>query len=183
MRHGDDLFPEPRVLQCLPASDPTQRIEARHLANEILELRVHRMPPAEGRSLLVPAVERTEESYETLDKGILLSSVVLDETTEVVEVVDEMRYVEPEYYIRRVLSLIRLVREEYHPIQPDIYSLHRGRKHVSISAAKTRRRGKRVRKLTTMPKEKMSAGVCCAALAHASGLLQNWFPERRFPRP
>jgi hypothetical protein len=34
-----------------------------------------------------------------------------------------------------------------------------------------------------MPKEKMSAGVCCAALAHASGLRQNWFPERRFPRP
>ena len=37
--------------------------------------------------------------------------------------------------------------------------------------------------LTTIPKEKMSAGVFCTALAHASGLLQNIFPESRFSRP
>jgi hypothetical protein len=78
------------VLQCLPGSDPPFRTEAGHLANKVLELRVDRVPLAEGRSLLVLSVECVEQSYETLHKGIFLSSMVLDEPTKVVDVVGEV---------------------------------------------------------------------------------------------
>jgi hypothetical protein len=86
--------------------------------------------------------------------------------------------VELEYYFRRVLGCVCLVREEDHLVEPDIGGLYRGRELVRLTKVRAR-----VEKRTVMPNEKPPDGVFCTPLAHASGLLQNWFPERRFERP
>lgn len=101
---------KPRVLQRLPRRDPPRRIHAGHLADEIPELGFHLLPPPKGQPRVFLA-ESTEEVLETLDEGVIVSSVISNEALKIIHLASEERQVAPEYQPCLLLwgSTVRLV--------------------------------------------------------------------------
>ena len=70
------------MLQRPPRRDPSRRIHAGHLADEIPELEVHLLLPTTGQPRLLLA-ESTDRFLETIDKRIIVSPVMGNKPLEI----------------------------------------------------------------------------------------------------